>query len=85
MAYINSDLPYDKYVEKCEKRKMGRASIPNQRFGRKKLTIINSILLTPILKDGIDKLIEKGLFPNQSEFIRHLIIKFFEENKEWIR
>lgn len=84
MAYMNDDLPYDEYIEKVKLKEYGRNRPKNARFGRKELTKVIDFCITPAIRSGIDKLIEKGLFPNTSEFMRYLIIRFFEENKEWL-
>ena len=82
MAYINDDLPYDKYIEK---RELGRAAISSKRHYNKSLTIAISFYMTPKIKENIEKLIQKEIFPNKAEFLRYLIIKFFEEHKEWLK
>jgi len=82
MPYINEDIPLKKYYEN---RKMGRSAIPSKRYYYKSLTISTSFFLSPKMKKGIDKLVEKEIFPNKAEFFRYLIIKFFEENKEWLK
>lgn len=82
MAYINDDLPYDKYIEGREK---GRAGKKSKRFGRKTLTCMLTFYVSPIINSSIERLIEKGIFPSKAEFLRYGIIKFFEENKEWLK
>lgn len=66
---------------KIEKRRKGRASSPHLRWGRHKLTEIINIMVTPYIRDKIEDMIEQGKFPNRSEFIRYLIIKYMDEEK----
>ena len=40
------------------------------------------IVVLPKMMTSIDNLINKGYFFNRSEFIRYLISKYLEENKE---
>ena len=40
-------------------------------------------LISPSTKYAIQKLIEKGRFPNTSEFMRHLIIRYLDETESW--
>ena len=82
MSYINSDIPYDEYIKKREK---GRKGIPQARYYNKSLTSYLTILVTPKIRKKIDKLIENEIFPNKTEFIRYLIIKFFDDNPEWFK
>ena len=79
---MNSDIPYDEYIKKREK---GRAGIPQARYYNKSLTVGTSFYITPQIKKKIDKLIENEIFPNKSEFLRYLIIKFFDEHPEWFK
>jgi len=79
---MNEDLPYDSYIKS---RTHNKGFGQNPIWGKHCLTEIINVLVTPYIKESIKKLIATGVFPNRSEFIRHLIIKFFEENKEWIR
>ena len=37
------------------------------------------VLITPNTLKTINKLIDKGVFPNKSEFIRHTIRKYLDE------
>lgn len=78
MSNINEDLPYDKYIENRER---GRKAYSKN----KHLTEPMSLILSPILKRSMEGLIAKGIFPDKAEFLRYLMIKFFEENKEWLK
>lgn len=82
MAYMNDDLPYDEYIKK---RELGRAAVPQKRFYNKSLTTATSFYMTPKMKKNVNHLIEKGFFPNKAEFLRYLIIRFFEEHDEWLK
>ena len=82
MAYMNDDMPYDEYIKKREK---GRAGISQARFYNKSLTSYITFIVTPKIRKKIDKLIQNEIFPNKSEFLRYLIIKFFEEHPEWFK
>ena len=41
-----------------------------------------SIVVLPKMMTSINKLVDKGYFFNRSEFIRYLISRFLEDNKE---
>jgi len=80
MAYMNDDLPYDEYIKYEENTRKTRPG-PT----RKSLTEMTSFLMSPLMKERINHILDKGLFPDKAEFFRYLIIKFLEDNKEWIR
>jgi len=42
------------------------------------------IVVKSKMMDSINKLVSKGYFFNRSEFIRYLISKYLENNKEWL-
>ena len=75
---MNDNIPYEKYIENRGK---GRKA-PS--WG-KHLTEMVSVLVIPYMKEKMKLLVTKGIFPDRSEFVRYLIIKFFEENKEWLK
>lgn len=66
---------------KIENREKGRASRPHLRWGKHKLTEIINIMVTPHIRERIEELIEQGKFPNRSEFVRYVIIKYLDEEK----
>ena len=79
---MNSDLPYDEYIMK---RETGRKGLPQVRLYNKSLTSYITFLVTPKIREKMDKLIENEIFPNKTEFLRYLIIKFFDDNPEWFK
>ena len=48
-----------------------------------KLTERVQIVVTPKMMTSIDNLINNGYFFNRSEFIRHLITRYLDNNKKW--
>ena len=42
------------------------------------------IVVKPKMLKSVDILINKGYFFNRSEFIRYLISRYLEDNKEWL-
>lgn len=76
---MNSNKPYDEYVEETKvNHGDGRGKYKRK---KRRLTECLSFWTTPQLKKRIDDLVEMGLFPDRAEFLRYIIVRYFENNK----
>jgi hypothetical protein len=44
-----------------------------------------NLFVSKRMKKAMTQLIEEKLFPSYSEFVRHLIMEYFEKHKEFLR
>ena len=51
----------------------------------KRLTERIQLVVTPKMMASVDNLVDKGYFLNRSEFVRHAITRYLDDEKEWIR